>query len=274
MKRLNAITFILFFAFYSGAQVLNQIGTSIKTSTETNATDYNRSRSNKEHNLNNASPKTTEEENTQENVEPANNENSNSLDSTAQFIFNSKIVFKADTYSENEVVESKNLKYTYNDSVFMFDSNQGLIINDYRANKMIIVDQEAKYAVSTTLISPEILKLTYATGIMGLNYVKTGKTKTIGGFSCSEQKLTDPNGKQISLWLSKENPFKNQSELAKMNFDVFFLNMGVISPEPNSVTLRFEQLNENGQIEMSISFESFSTEETLINFSGYQFSSY
>lgn len=270
MKRLGLIIYLLFFVFNSSAQILNQIGNSIKTSTETNATDYNRTRSNKEHNLNYNTTKSPEEEN----EEKSSDENNNSLDSNLQFIFNSKIVFKADFYSDNEFVESKNMNYTYSDSIFMFDSNQGLIINDYRKNKMIIVDQDAKNAVSTPMLSPELMKLTISSGMMSLKYINTGKTKQIGGYLCSEYMLKDENGKQLSLWLTKENPFQNQNELIKLNTEIFFMNLGAISPDPSLVTLGIDQLNENGQFESSIYFESFSNEEYILNLNGYEFSSY
>lgn len=278
---MRSSTLILLFTFLTlsiQSQIVNQIGNSVKKSTETKATDFNRSRSNKEHNLQSPTP-------------PAGGSNENPSDSSAtnnpnlrdstmvsrmldEYVFTSKIIYKILSFSENEIIDTKLLNYNFSDSAFIMQTDQSLMVNDYKKNKMLKLDNESKVGVATDLLSPEIMRLTLSTGLVEMNYVKTGKTKMIATYSCSEYLYKDPSGKQISLWITKEKPFKDLSTLAQTNIDLFMMNFGVISPEVGSTTLGIDQLNENGQIESSIIFESFTSEEFKVNLGEYEITSY
>lgn len=265
-----------FFFYTLNAQIINQVGGNIKNGATTKATDYNRTRSNKEKNdLNKTSPAPPTED-AKENEESS----SNSDDATAnsdfktEYKFPSSLAYQYISYSEMQETERKEINYFFNDSVFMFRADQGYMINDYRISKMIIIDEDSKAGLATALTSPEIVKQTQSSMVLSMNFVKTGKTKQIGGFSCEEYFYKDPQNKQVSLWVSKENPFKDQSELLKSNIELFFMNMGTISPDANSVTMGIDMLNEAGQLESSFQFVGMKQEEKIINLAEYQITSY
>lgn len=275
MKSTAIILLFTFFTISAQAQIVNQIGNSVKKSTETNATDFNRSRSNKEHNLNNSSPVPAGGSNETVSDSLGSEEQMNAEPSLkVEYIFDSKITYKFETFENNEVLETKYMNYNFNDSVFMFHAETGLMINDYKLNKMLMLDEDSKAGMSTNLVSPEILKMTLSTGLVQMNYIKTGKTKEIAGYVCSEYRYKDPQEKQVSVWVSKENPYKDLPELVKTNVELFLMNFGVISPEQGSFSMGIDQLNENGQIESSMVFDTLSKEESRVNLSDYQITSY
>ncbi len=280
MKSATLVLLLTSLTLSAQSQIINQIGNTVKKSTETNATDFNRSRSNKEHNLTSPTPPPPAGGANETVIDSSDINNPKEVDSTSgsrlidEYFFTSKIVYKIFSFSENELVDTKFLNYNLSDSAFVMKAEQSLMINDYKKNKMLMLDNESKVGVATGLLSPEIMKLTLSTGLMEMNYVKTGKTKVIATYSCSEYNYKDPSGKQVSVWLTKEKPFKDLSELAQMNIDLFMMNFGVISPEKGSTTLGIDQLNENGQIESSILFESFSSEEYKVNLGEYEITTY
>lgn len=280
MKFVAAIFIFCLVPQFDHAQILNQIGNSIKTSTETKATDHNRTRSNKEHlqTPENANPNPPSEDIQENNPEKEMDTTIHSpadFNPKAEYVFDTKILFKVFKYEQKQLIDTNHLVYTFNDSVFMFTSSeQGVTINDYRCYKMMILDAASKSGMTSRLISPEIMRMTYQAGILNTNYIKTGKSKTIAGYTCHEYKYTDPLNKQISMWVSAENPLKDKNELVKYSMDLFFMNLGIMSPEPGSVTMGLDFANEKGEIEQSILYQSISSEENKFSLGEYQLISY
>ena len=161
--------FFVFVFIFSFIEINAQIIGNIKNGATTKATDYNRTRSNKEKNDLNASPspKTTETEESSSDVSEENAGSTNSLNQLYQF--QSVLTFDMISYENSQEIDRKQINYFFTDSVFMMKAEQGYMINDYRIKKAIVIDEDSKAGISTALISPEIVAQTRASGVLAMN---------------------------------------------------------------------------------------------------------
>lgn len=269
-------TFIFCFCFFLiNAQVLNQVGSSIKNSTTTKAADFNRTRSNKEKNDldQNATKKTSDEGagNPEESPE-VNAENQNRGKINADYSFHYQLTYEMVNYVDQQVNDSKNMVYYFGDSVTLFFADNAYLLNDLRGKITLMLDENSKTGSSSDLLDQSTGDPD-AAGQIDM-FRKSGNTRDILGYSCEEYAFVHEGIKLFSLWVAKE------SLLKKGNIDPSFLTnqviMGInaLSPDPEGFVMEYNQFDGNGQVESAIRVTGFEPAEKLIQLGEYEITTY
>jgi hypothetical protein len=264
----------------NNAQVLNQVGSSIKNGATTKAADFNRSRSNKEKNDldKNNSQKTTEGSSEGSSEDVIEESAPVPLEGTGEKIdltynFNFLIGYESITYSGTEESERKQVTYFFGDSSSLFSTNGNLLLNDLRNKKTFILNEESKTGFSTPYLENS------AEAIGDINreiyaFKKTGNTKDIMGYRCEEYVLMRENKKLMTLWSALENPLVKHELNPKFLTDQMIMGINSLNPDPNGLVMEFNQYDAEEQVMSTMRVNASETTEKSVFLAEYQISTY
>ncbi|MGV3629924.1 MAG: DUF4412 domain-containing protein [Bacteroidota bacterium] len=260
------------------AQVLNQVGSSIKNGATTKAADFNRTRSNKEKNDldKNATPKSS----VSEDVEEINAETSPSPEERtgeridATYTFTYLLSYQTISYGGGLEGDRKEMIYYFGDSTTLFTTDGPLLLNDARNKRTLILNEESKTGFSTPY-----QEISSAEAIGDMNreiyaYKKTGNTKEILGYPCEEYILMRENKKLSTLWSAQENPLVKNKLNTKFMTDQMIMGINSLNPNPDGMVLEFNQYDDEEQLLNTIRMNAFESTEKVIQLMEYQITSY
>lgn len=275
---MKALFFIIFcFSFlYINAQVVNQVGSSIKNGATTKASDFNRSRSNKEKNdLNkNNSQKSTETEDIEESAaESPMPPNGNTERIEIDYTFTHRLDYETINYVDGVQGESKSMSYFFGDSSSLYTTDGALMLNDMRNKKTVILDEESK----TGFLTPYLESSAEAIGDMNREiyaFKKTGNIRDIMGYRCEEYVLIRENKKLATLWSAVENPLLKDQLNPRALTDQMILGINSMNPDPNGLVMEFNQYNDEEQLINTVRMSAYGAFEKVIRLGEYQLTSY
>ncbi len=265
---------MLLYSSNFAAQILGNIKDKAKSSSTSRATDFNRSRSNK--NSINKTNENIEGESGEGSSEDIIDQDTNTLnfEGNQVYEFNSILKYEVSNFQDALEYQKTELNFYISDSVFVMDSGEGILIYDYKINKSFVLDKQNKTGVITALIMPDIYNLSQNVDLWDSMYEKTGKEKVISNHSCAEYTLKDVQEQKLSLWSSKENVLKDCSELTKKNIELFLMNLGVVNINSENFTIGLEMINADNVIETTIYFKSYDKQSSNLDLKEYQITSY
>ncbi|MCE3296465.1 MAG: hypothetical protein K0R65_2179 [Crocinitomicaceae bacterium] len=277
---MKAIFFLLFClcGLSYNAQVLNQVGSTIKNGATTKAADFNRTRSNKEKNdLNNNSNKSTEQnavEDMEEESSPSPLENENPAETIdITYHFNYMLAYEASNYVPEGETTTRQMAYYFGDSCSLFTSEGSLMLNDLRTKKSLMLSEEAKTGF------PAIYMQDQAEAIGNINreiyaYKKTGQVKNIMGYASEEYVLMRENSIISSIWSAIENPLLQYKLDPKFLTDQMIMGVNSMNPDPNGLLMEYNQYNDEGLIINTIRIKALEPAQKTLELGEYRITNY
>jgi hypothetical protein len=276
---MKAFFFIIFcFCFLSNnAQVLNQVGSSIKNGATTKASDFNRSRSNKEKNdLNkNNSQKATETEDLEESSGESPNPSEGSTERIdIDYSFSHRLDYETINYVDGVQGEIKQMSYFFGDSSSLLNTGGAFMLNDIRSKKTFILNEESKtgFLAPSPETGAEAIGDDMSREIYG--FKKSGNTKDIMGYRCEEYVLVREDKKLIAIWSATESPLKKDQLDPKLLNDQLILGINALNPDPNGYVMEFNQFGDDEQLVNTIRVSAFEAVERVIHLGEYEISTY
>lgn len=259
---------------FAYSQILNQVGGTVKGHVKDKANEkanektdqYNRSRSNKDqlHSTNGeSSPSPAASDSTMNGGERESFSLPEGLASS--YIMKYHFVAEYTEFYEGSDPSVTLLHHFLGDSVVITQTEEAYSINEFIAQKLITLDNASKTGVVTTQMSMPVIA-NYAS-LYGLS--KTGKSKTISGFPCSEYKVVQPSGEELILWISDAKIFPD------LNYNVqdkyaSIPNFG----QGDKFAFEIYIYDAQKQLKSSVVFKDFVAAISTFNLAEYQLTAY
>lgn len=274
MKTLLAITSALLCIFNSEAQsdALKQIGQNAKQKLE--AQDFNTTRSNRERgNLiddkksrgNEAvpslsAPSPAPSQSSQESEVPTPTEGK-------VFTFHTQINYKYENYSNT--AHNQSIKYAFGDQcvqISMGNVNTGSLL-DGKNQRMIVLNHSEKTAISMSLNMIESVASKGKTTENTPKVTKTGRTKTILGYTCHEYLIVGSTKSEV--WISSEPGINISEEFMQISKN-FLAQMPKETFENGGMMMECYQFNASGKAETHLIVTELKKEPSQFDLSPYQ----
>ncbi len=272
---------ILFFIFSTciltlNAQVLNQVGSSIKNGATTKAADFNRSRSNKEKNdLDKNNSKATEQNATEDINEESSPQpaDPNAKKMERDYVFTFLLNYEMINYNPEGETTRKQMTYFFGDSCSLLSADGDLMLNDLRDKMTLILSEDAKTGFSSPYTE------TSAEAIGDMNraiyaYKKTGNTKSILGHLCEEYSLLRENTVISTIWSAVENPLVKSQLNPKEISDQLLVGINSMNPDPNGFVMEFNQYDEEGRLINTVQVTALEAGEKILKLGEYEITTY
>lgn len=292
MKTILLIALVLFGVNQVSAQeILKSIGGAAKTKVEQQ--DFNTTRSNKERNslLNKRSAK---QGSAPESPAPASGSGTMDLDSTAtapeevegttetpsatgtykqEYAFGGKIAYKMEDLKKSK---ESTMSYYYSEGALWILNAAGettsSAISDYENEVMIMLDDKNNTAMVMSMEWSNKMA-----GKMADNHqekvgkttvTKTGATKVILGYNCTEYLATNEDGSKTDFWVTTEAEFENSTIAESITKNMKTAPEGEYGE--GGLMMEFTSYNKKSEAEMHMIMTEFNKEAITKSLAGYK----